>query len=619
MALDSITLYHLIKELQPQLIGTRIDKIQQPEKEEIHLIIRGSGKNMRLLLNAGSTAVRLHLSSESKKNPLTPPMFCMILRKHIENGKIIAIRQVGLERVVTLTIQNYNERGDLQNYDLHLEIMAKHSNLILVDSETNIILDGIRRYSHLLSRHREVLPGRRYVAPPSQNKIEPMGNEEKWMQKILETPLDRRISDILVMFFDGISPELAREIVLRAELDPNSVLDNCGEIDLSRLYQAYAYFLIDKAVLPLAPCVYYASDKDKQTPTAFSIVPYRQYADLYRKDLSSLNDTVDLYYTQKNTSNKNDAKKGSLRKVVQDHLSHVIKKDGIYTETTAKAQKGLAYQKLGELLTANLYKLTPGMKEVTVEDYTDPEYQPLTITLDPNLSGIDNAQRYYKIYSKAKSTIKNTLPLQEDVRQEMAYLQSLLLSIDQTANDTELGEVYQELIDQGYVAWKHGKGDDARHSGGKGLAAGKGNRSGTGGKKAKEAPVYSIPHHYSSQTGKTIIVGRNNKQNDCMTWREAKPGDLWLHVKNIPGSHVIVPLTEGEEFPDDPTLLDAAALAIYYSQARGSSHVPVDYTHVREIKKPRGAKPGMVVYEQNWSLLLTPDQDTINRLLSTET
>lgn len=607
MALDSITLYHLIEEIKPIIIGTRIDRINQPEKEEVHILLRSAGRNLRLLLNAGSTSPRLHFTDQNKKNPVTPPMFCMILRKHLESGKIIDITQVGIERIVLLTIQNYNERGDLQDYYLYLEIMGKHSNLLLVDPQTNVILDGIKRYSHLVSRHREVLPGRKYIAPPSQEKAEPIANEELWIKHILQFPLERRISDALLNIFNGMSPELAREIVVRAGLNQDAILDNCGEIDLSRLYQAYTFFLISKDKFSLEPCVYYQSKRDFSPPIAFTILPYEQYSGLNIQKTEDLNEAVNLFYQQKTGHGNTEAKRGSLRKVVNDHYGHQSKKYQIYADTIAKAKKGLSYQKLGELLTANLYQLTPGLKDITVDDYTDPEYKPLNITLDPSLNGIENAQRYYKLYNKAKSTIKNTEPLLEAAQEEMNYLQTLSLSIDQAANNEELNEIHQELIDQGYISGK---------------SAGKHSNKIVSGKKAstkkKEPEKHSTPHIYLSQTGQTIIVGRNNRQNDRMTWREAKPTDMWLHVKNIPGSHVIVPLNEDEEFPDDQTLIDAAALAVYFSQARGSSQVPVDYTHVKQIKKPRGAKPGMVVYDQNWSLLITPKEDEIERLLATE-
>ncbi|HHV63893.1 MAG TPA: fibronectin/fibrinogen-binding protein [Peptococcaceae bacterium] len=612
MALDSITLYHLIRELEPLIIGTRIDKIQQPEKEEVHLLLRSAGRNFRLLLNAGSTAARIHLTEKSKDNPVSPPMFCMILRKHLESGKITGIRQIGLERIVKITIQNYNERGDLQDYYLLLEIMGKHSNLILVDPQTNTILDGLRRYSHVLSRHREVLPGKPYIAPPSQNKIEPIANEEQWISHLLQYNFNRKVSEALLDLFNGLSPELAREIALRAGLEPDAILDTCGEIDLSRLFQAYAHFLLQKDSAVLNPCVYYQSPKQSNLPLAFTFEPYEQYLGLARQQTQTLNEAVNLFYEAKTNYNNTEAIRGSLSKVINEHLNQVSKKCQIYESALTKAAKGLGYQKYGELLTANLYKLSPGMKEITVEDYTDPDFKPLTIALEPNLNGIENAQRYFKLYNKAKSTIRNTEPMLEAAREEIAYLQSLALSIEQAATNQELKEIHQELIDQGYISGKH-----ARRKGLAELATKKTSPSKASAKR-KEQDKQSRPHVYFSKTGCPIIVGRNNRQNDRLTWREAKPTDLWLHVKNIPGSHVIVPLGDKQEFPDDSTLEDAATLAAYFSQARGSSQIPVDYTHVKHIKKPRGAKPGMVVYDQHWSLVITPTKENIERLLATE-
>ncbi len=609
MALDSITIYHLLNELRPELIGTRIDRIVQPEKEEIHLILRSKKRSLlRLLLNAGSTSARIHFTDESKKNPMSAPMFCMILRKHLESGKIIDIQQEGLERIVTIFIENYNDRGDLQYYYLHLEIMGKHSNLILVDPQTNTILDGIRRYSNLLSRYREVLPGRKYINPPNQNKADLVTDEENWMSLFIDHKLDTRVSDALVAVINGISPELAKEFVLRSGLEQDGILDRCGEIDFSRLYQAYSSFILDREKALLDPCVYYRSNLKRDLPFAFSFIPYLQYSELSEQKISTLNGAVNLFYSKKISSNNTEAKRGSLRKVIQDLYSHLNKKIGIHENTISKAEKGMRYQKLGELLTANLYKLTPGMTEITVDDYTDPENKPLTITLDPTISGIDNAQRYYKLYNKSKVTIQKTQPLLQAALVEMGYLQSLTLSIEQAATNEELAEIHQELIDQKYISSKSTNKNTLKNTPSKKKTS----------QKKKEPDSQSFPHIYYSQAGKTIIVGRNNRQNDKMTWREAKPSDMWLHVKQIPGSHVIVPLDENEEFPDDDTLLDAAALAVYFSQARGSSQVSVDYTHVKQIKKPNGAKPGMVIYEQNWSLLITPKQEDIDRLLATE-
>lgn len=599
MAFDGVTLAHLIKELAPQLIGARIDKIHQPEKEEIHLLLRQQG-SVRLLLNASATGARFHLSQENKKNPLTPPMFCMILRKHLEGGKIIGLRQSELERIVTFDIQNYNERADLVTLQLHLEIMGKHSNLILVDPAAQTILDGLKRYSHALSRYREVLPGRTYLVPPSQGKQPPMDDEEYWRETLYKEDLDRPVSSILLARFAGISPELAREIVLQAGLDSETRLHQCGDIDLSRLFQAYRY-LSDPAALSLSginPCLYYDS-ASKGQPVAFTFIPFQQYQGLKAEHIPSLNEAIRRFYQLKSSNNTLESKRGSLRKVVQDQHAHLSKKLHIYDEAILSAESNLAYQKWGELLTANLYRIPQGAKDVTVEDYYDPECTPVTIPLDPWQSAIDNAQRYYKLYNKAKATRQKTAPLREATLNELEYLDSLLLSLDQAATLTELDDIHAELIEQGIVAGKHLGKDKGKHKKGQ----------------PKEGPQ---PRLYRSSQGRIIYVGKNNMQNDWLTLRKGKPNDLWLHVKQIPGSHVLIPLEEGEDFPDDATLEEAAALAIYYSQARGSSQVPVDYTHVKQIKKPNAAKPGMVIYDQNWTLYLTPKPDALERLLASE-
>jgi len=608
MALDGVTLAYLVNELAPQLIGARIDKIFQPEKDEIHFLLRQQCSR-RLLLSTSATSPRFHLTQENKKNPTSPPMFCMILRKHLEGGKLVNLHQSELERVVTFDIQNYNDRGDLVTLQLHLEIMGKHSNLILVDPETGAILDGLKRYSHALSRYREVLPGRIYLAPPSQGKLPPLQDEDLWRKALYEEDLDRPITGILLARFAGISPELAREIVIQADLTTETRLHQCGEIDFSRLFQAYRRLSDPKGVPTIQPCLYYNSTK-KSRPVAFTFTPFQQYQELRMENLPYLNDAITGFYQSKSSNNTLEAKRGSLRKVVQEKHSHFGKKLKIYEEAETIAKSGLAYQKWGELLTANLYHIEAGSSEITVEDYYDPSLSTVTIPLNPHISAIDNAQRYYKRYNKAKATLRQTEPLKEAALAEVKYLDSLQVSLDQASALTELDEIHVELIDQGYVSGKHLKKDTFKP---------KKCRLNTKSKAKVKAPK-EVPHPriYHSSEGRIIYVGKNNIQNDWLTMRKARPTDLWLHVKIIPGSHVLIPLEDGEEFPDDTTLEEAAALAIYYSQARGSSQVPVDYTHVKQIKKPNSAKPGMVIYDQNWTLYLTPKQEILERLLANE-
>jgi len=612
MALDGVTLAYLVNELAPELIGARIDKIFQPEKDEIHFLLRQQGSR-RLLLSTSATSPRFHLTQESKKNPTSPPMFCMILRKHLEGGKLVNLHQSELERVVTFDIQNYNERGDLVTLNLHLEIMGKHSNLILVDPATGVILDGLRRYSHALSRYREVLPGRIYLAPPSQGKRPPIENEELWRKALYEEDLDHPITSALLAHFAGVSPELAREIVIQAGLSTDIRLHQCGDIDLSRLFQAYRKLSNPKGVPEIQPCLYYKSALQSR-PVAFTFTPFQQYQALKMENVPSLNDAITGFYQSKSTNNTLESKRGSLRKIVQEKHAHFAKKLKIYTEAMSSAGSGLDYQKWGELLTANLYHITLGSTEVAVEDYYDPSLSSVTIPLNPHLSAIDNAQRYYKRYNKAKATLRQTKPLKEAALDEVKYLDSLRVSLDQATALAELDEIHLELVSQGYVAGKHLKKDNPKLKKGRPNTKSKSKSKA----KAKSPKVVIHPRVYRSSQGRTIYVGKNNAQNDWLSLHKGKPNDLWLHVKVIPGSHVLIPLEEGEEFPDDKTLEEAAALAIYYSQARGSSQVPVDYTHVKQLKKPKAAKPGMVIYEQNWTLYLTPKPEILERLLASE-
>ncbi|MGC7870401.1 Rqc2 family fibronectin-binding protein [Desulfosporosinus sp. SYSU MS00001] len=611
MALDGVTLAYLVKELAPQLKGARIDKIFQPEKEEIHLQLRLSQGNRRLLLNAGATSPRFHLTAESKKNPPSPPMFCMILRKHLEGGKIASVSQVELERVITFEIQNYNDRGDLVTLHLYLEIMGKHSNLILVDQGSGTILDGLKRYSHALSRYREVLPGRTYLAPPSQGKKPPFKDEELWRQTFSFDDLDRKITKLLLTHFAGVSPELALEIAIQAGLSADTYLHQCGDIDFSRLFQAYQRLCNPEDKTEIQPCLYYPP-QPKLPPIAFTFIPFQQYQTLKKVSFDSLNETIQCFYSAKSVTNNLEAKRGSLRKIVQEQQTHLHKKLNVYGEAISEANSNLAYQRWGELLTANLHRIVSRSKEVSVEDYYDPALSSVLIPLDPHLSAIDNAQRYYKLYNKAKATLMKTQQFQEAALDETNYLNSLQVSLDQASTLSELEEIYVELMEQGYVAGKHLLKDTF-----------KSNKNGSKSKSRQKPKVKSskeMPHPriYRSSQDRIIYVGKNNAQNDWLSLRKGKPNDLWLHVKQIPGSHVLVPLEEGEEFPDDATLEEAAALAIFYSQSRGSSQVPVDYTHVKQLKKPNSAKPGMVVYEQNWTLYLTPKPEILERLLATE-
>ncbi|HWJ02249.1 MAG TPA: NFACT RNA binding domain-containing protein [Verrucomicrobiae bacterium] len=590
MALDGITLHLVCKELNGLLVGGRIDKIHQPEKEEVVLQVRNQGQNYRLALSAHPENARLHITREPKKNPLSPPMFCMVLRKYLEGGKIIEFAQAGFERVISLKVLSSDELGRHLEYQLLLEIMGKHSNLILVEPGEGHILDGVKRYSHAVSRHREVLPGRTYIAPPSQGKANPLNlAEEDFRELLYAHPLDARLAQTLLKSLDGFSPELCRELVVRANLDLDATLELCGEYELARLWQALQALLDPLRGAAYAPTLV----KDKgvlKNSVTFSYLQLSQYQCLEQVPYPNLNELLDFFYSSKRFQGKFNSQRSDLLKIVGGELERLYKKLALQDETIASGREAEKYKYWGELLTANLYQIKPGQTKVEVTDYYQPDCPTVSLNLEPHLSPNENAQAYFRLYNKGKASIAGTEPFRRQTMLDITYLNSVKSALDNATDGIELTEIRQELVEQGYLKDK-GKGKPGK----------------------KEKPEKPEPMRFLSSTGQVILVGKNNKQNDYLTLKVAKPRDMWLHVKDIPGSHVVVPLDK-DEFPDDTTLEEAAALAAYFSQAKNSSTVPVDYTHVRNVKKPGGAKPGMVIYENQWTLYIDPKPELAENL-----
>ena len=592
MALDGITLNLLCQELNQLLGGGRIDKIHQPEKEEVVCQVRSQGNNYRLVLSAHPENARLHTTVEPKKgNPQSPPMFCMVLRKYLEGGKILEFCQIGFERVITLKILSSDELGRQLEYHLHLEIMGKHSNLILVDPSNDQILDGIKRYSHVVSRHREVLPGRTYLAPPTQNKTNPLELSDENFRKFLYSyPVENRVSSILLKVLDGFSPELCRELIVRADFEQDTFLEMCGDYELTRLWQSLQILLAPLQGGSYSPNL--VRDRGALKPAvAFSYLELLQYQGLEQIPYPSLNELLDVYYSTRRFQGKLQSQRNGLIKLVQIELDRLHKKLALQEEAINSGRAAEKYKYWGELITANLYQIRQGQSEVALVDYYDPECPILKLELDPHLTPNENAQAYFKLYNKGKAGIFATEPLRQQTLAEISYLESVQTTLEIATSTSELAEVRQELVEQAYLKDK-----------------GKPGKKGQKDKSEKPQPMRFI-----SSTGLTILVGKNNKQNDFLTLKVGKARDMWLHVKDIPGSHVIVPLDK-EEFPDDTTLEEAASLAAFFSKARGSSTVPVDYTHVRNVKKPSGAKPGMVIYENQWTLYINPNPDLLELL-----
>jgi len=586
MPFDGLVLAATRKELEDKLTGGRIERIHQPDKNEIILTIHRSGFRGRLLLSADAQNARVHVTTATKENPATPPAFCMALRKHLEGGRVTGFEQPGLERVLIIKIDTKDELGYPAPKHLICEIMGKHSNIILIEPSSNVIIDGIKRYSHTVSRYREVLPGRPYLPPPPQKKLNPLlVDEEQFRHVCLSSPLETALSDLLQKCFEGLSTITCREIVYRANLSPDFLLDQCGDYELRVLWETLHRLTISGVESNFEHCLVTSA---KGKPLDFAAI------DLKHTGLTSkhgeMNFLLDIFFSEREKSEKVNKEKNLVSNIVKKEIARLEKKLAIYIKSwdeTAEAEKLRLY---GELLTANLYRLKKGIQEAHLENFYD-DRQIITIPLDPYRSPAENSQDYFKKYLKAKNTRSALEQRISQVRDEIGYLEGVKTALDQAGELPELAEITQELIEQGYLRQP--------------LLT-------SGAKKNKKERTTPKPFSFRSSDGFQLLVGKNNKQNDYLTLKVAKENDLWLHTKDIPGAHVII-RTEGKEIPPT-TLVEAAVLAAFFSKARNSTNVPVDYTPKKHVSKPSGARPGMVIYEQQKTITVNPDEDLVERL-----
>lgn len=588
MPFDGLVMAAVCRELKEKITGARIEKIYQPLKEELTLLVSKPREKYRLLLSANASNARVHLTENNKPNPSTPPLFCMVLRKHLDGGHIHEIFQPGLDRVLHIKINTRDELGRPAVKTLIVEIMGKHSNIILVD-KNNKIIDGIKRYSHSVSRYREVLPGRDYLAPPDQGKIMPVNlDEERFIDLVTSADLDTKLADILLKKFDGFSPCMCREIIHRAGLPGSITLNECGQYELSMLWQRFS-----------DTCNKLSSNKFNSTmvldrdgtPKEFAAFNLTQFQECEIKH-GSMNFILDQFFTKKEHIEKLYSKKQSLLTIVKNEINRLKKKIPKYKKSLQEAARAEDYRLFGELLTANMHKLKKGMKKIELENYYDPELKKISIELNPQLTSSENVQSYFKKYTKAKNTASVVQEQLSQAKSDLQYLEAVENAIRQANTMFDLEETEQELISQQYL--KPGKTDDGR-------------------KKKEKQRSTPKPLEFKSTDGFTILVGKNNRQNDYVTQRIAQPNDIWMHTKEIPGSHVVI-RTGGSKVPDT-TLEQAAVLAAYHSKARNSSTVPVDYTYIKYVRKPKGAKPGMVIYENQQTIYITPDEKLIRKLL----
>ncbi len=567
MSFDGVVVRALVHELAELLTGGRITKIHQPHEADLLMLVRSGGTNYRLLISANLSFPRIYLTDENFINPLEPPMFTMLLRKHIEGGIIQSIKQIELERVIHLEISSRDELGDQKTLLLIIEIMGRHSNIILVDKELQLILDGIHHVTPSISQYRQIMPGRSYIPPPDQAKANPLEIDQHGFMSVLsfeKEELDRQI----VQHFQGISPLIAKEIVQRAKLP---VQDHIWSV-----FQALIEEIKGHRYQPTI-----ISNKK----SLFSVIPLLSIEGK-KVTFSSVSACLQSFY-------KTKAATDLIRQVAQDILRILNTERNKNKKKLEKLENTLSdalnleqYKIWGELITSYQYQINKGDKVAQVHNYYDENEALIEIPLDPLLTPIENAQLYFKRYSKAKTSLSVVKEQIEKTKNEVRYLDDLITQIE-LADQRTLDEIREELIEQGYLRnrKKQRKGKKT---------------------KANQPQIES----FQSSEGFTIYLGKNNLQNDYLTNRLARGNDTWLHTKDIPGSHVVI---SGENY-GEKTLHEAAMLAAYFSKGRNSSSVPVDYTTIRHVRKPSGAKPGYVIYDHQKTLYVTPDEEWVLQL-----
>ena len=571
MALDGITLHCLAHELNSSLQNQRIGKIAQPEKEELLFTFKIPGQTRRLLLSANASLPFACFTSENKPSPLTAPNFCMVLRKYIGNGKVLSVTQPGLERVLCFSIEHLNEMGDPGVKYLYVELMGKHSNIIFCD-ENNIIIDSIKHISAQMSSVREVLPGRTYFIPTQEGKENPLTvTEDAFLARIGSCPAP--VHRAIYQSYTGISPLMAQEICYRAGIDGDQSTAALSPEDLSRLYDAFDGLMELLKNDDYQPVILY----DQDVPLEFAPFPIGMYADKTQEVCASMSEALERYYAKKNRHTVMHQKSSDLRRHISTLLERTSKKLQLQLrqqEDTAKREK---YRLYGELLHTYGYQIPAGAKNAQVTNYYDGSE--ITIPLDDTLSAMDNAKKYFDRYSKLKRTDEALQTQIRETRESLAHLQSIESSLNFAESEEDLDIIRDELAAYGYLKAK-------------------------GGRKKNKMQKKSRPLHYVDANGFHIYVGKNNYQNDELTFRFASGNDWWFHAKGIPGSHVIV-RSENRELPDD-TYETAAAVAAYYSNGRDSEKVDVDYLQKKNVKKPNSAVPGFVIYHTNYSMTIHP-------------
>lgn len=571
MAFDGIAVANLVTELNHTILNAKINKIAQPENDELMLTLKGSTGNFRLALSASASLPFVYLTQNNKPSPMTAPNFCMLLRKHIANGRIIKIFQPGLERIIHFEIEHLDELGDLRTKILIIELMGKHSNIIFCD-EDNHIIDSIKHISAQVSSVREVLPGRTYFVPMTQDKLNPLDTltQESFNEHVLSKPCSCAKS--LYTTYTGISPVIANEVCYRASIDADLPICSLTADEQLHFYNNFSWLMDDIKAEIFEPNIILQDSK----PIDFCSIHLRQYEDMKIETNTSISFILEQFYARRNVYTRIRQKSVDLRKIVSTAYDRSRKKYDLQAKQLKDTEKRNKYKVYGELINTYGYHVPEGSNSFEALNYYTNEQ--ITIPLDSTITPSDNSKKYFAKYNKLKRTSEALLTLIQETEAEVQHLDSISTALDIAETEDDLMQIKEELIAYGYIRKKHGE---------------------------KKLKCKSKPFHYLSSDGYHIYIGKNNYQNDELTFKFANGGDWWFHAKGIPGSHVIVKST-GDEIPDR-TFEEAGRLAAFYSKGRENEKVEIDYLERKNVKKPNGAVPGYVIYYTNFSLTIHPD------------
>lgn len=573
MALDGAFLYTVKKELM-FLIGARVDKIHQPSREEIVISMRAGGAMQKLLFSANAGSARVHITKKSIENPKAPPMFCMLMRKHIGSGRLINIRQDGLERILFFDFEAVNELGDTVVITVASEIMGRCSNIVMINEKGRII-DSIKRVGEEMSRERPVLPGMKYEVPPRDSRLNLMTCTKEQLSQALSDQPNAELSKALIRTFEGISPVVAREWTFLAGGGQDIASSEITEEQTDKLFIA-----ITRTADAMQNGGTFCTLTDRNGLLKdFSFIRITQYGGLMTvKELPSACDTLDSFYAERDAVSRMKQRSQDLFRHLINLTERISRRLEVQKQELKQSADRDRLKLCGDLISANIYAMQKGMNEITVQNFYDENCPDITIKLDKRLTPSQNMQRYYAEYRKAATAEKKLTELIAKGEEELEYIDSVFDLLTRTTGEDDVMQIKTELAEQGYL----------KASGGKN----------------RQTPKTLPPIEYTSPSGYRILVGRNNIQNDKLTLKTAEKSDIWLHTKNIPGSHVII-CTHGAS-PDDETILYAARIAAKHSKAASSAQVPVDYVPVKFVKKPAGAKPGKVIFTNNRTLYVTP-------------